>query len=169
MKSRGKKSSHLDLLCDIGDLAVVVAVDNFMNSPRYDEVVEMVARYLDTDACSIYLYDEASAELALAATTGVISGAVNRVRLKAGEGIVGRCFQTLKPVCEGRASSSPETMLFEEANGDRFNSFLVVPIHRGAVKIGALVVEHVREDVAGHCLQGRATMPGAASAVLVGA
>ncbi len=146
MQSRGKKTSHLDLLCDIGDLTDLLvssmSVDNFLQ-----RAVEMVARYLDTDACSIYLYDEASAELSLAATTGLVSGAVNRVRLKAGEGIVGRCFQSLKPVCEGRASSSPETMLFGETNGERFNSFLVVPIHRGAVKIGALVVEHVREDV----------------------
>jgi phosphotransferase system, enzyme I, PtsP len=146
MKDRGKKGSHLNLLCDIGDLTDLLisslSVANFL--PR---AVEMVARYLDADVCSIYLYDEPSGELYLAATTGLNPEAVNKIRMKVGEGIVGHCFLNLKPVCEGKALLNPHFKYFEEAHEDRFQSFMVVPIHRGAVKIGALVVQHERPDV----------------------
>jgi phosphotransferase system, enzyme I, PtsP len=146
MKDKGKKSGHLNLLCDIGDLTDLLisslSIDNFLQ-----RAVEMVARYLNTDVCSIYLYDEPTGELYLAATTGLNPEAVNKVRMKVGEGIVGHCFQTLRPVCEGKGSTSPHFKFFEEAHEDRFKSFLVVPIHRGAVKIGAIVVQHERADV----------------------
>lgn len=146
MKSKKKKSDHLNLLYDIGDLTDLLisslSVDDFLQ-----RAVEMVARYLDADVCSIYLYDEPSGELYLAATTGLNPDAVNRVRMKVGEGIVGHCFLTLKPVCEGKAASSPHFKFFEEAHEERFKSFLVVPIHRGAVKIGTIVVQHERADV----------------------
>jgi phosphotransferase system enzyme I (PtsP) len=67
--------------------------------------------------------------------------------MKIGEGIVGHCFQNLRPVCEGKAVLNPHFKRFEEAGEDRFKSFMVVPIHRGAVRIGAIVVEHERPDV----------------------
>ena len=63
-----------------------------------------------------------------------------------GEGIVGHCLEKLSPVCEGEAIHNPHFKYFEEAKEDLFRSFLVVPIHRGPVKIGALVVEHERPD-----------------------
>jgi len=146
VKDKDNKDNHLNLLCDIGDLTDLLisslSVDNFLQ-----RAVDMVARYLKADVCSIYLYDEPSGELYLAATTGLNPEAVNKVRMKVGEGIVGHCFLNLKPVCEGKALLNPHFKYFEEAHEDRFQSFMVVPIHRGAVKIGALVVQHERADV----------------------
>ena len=141
-----QKDNHLNLLCDIGDLTDLLlhslSVDDFLQ-----RAVEMVAGYLDADVCSIYLYDEPTEELYLAATKGLNPQAVGRVRMKVGEGIVGHCFNRLKPVCEGKGHLSPHFKYFEEAHEDRFKSFMVVPIHRGPVKIGAIVVQHERPDV----------------------
>ncbi len=146
MKKNEKHSDHLNLLCDISDLNDLLissyTVDDFLK-----RAVEMVARYLDADVCSIYLHDEPTGELYLAATTGLNPAAVGNVRMKVGEGIVGHCVESLKPVCEGRALLNPHFKYFEDIDEERFKSFMVVPIHRGAVKIGAIVVQHERPDI----------------------
>ncbi|MBN2298271.1 MAG: phosphoenolpyruvate--protein phosphotransferase [Deltaproteobacteria bacterium] len=145
MRKAKTKNKHLSMLCDIGDLTNLLAgsytIDNFLL-----QAAKMVARYLDAQACSIYLYDESTDELVLTATSGLNPRAVGKVRIKMGEGIVGHCLKQLTPVCEGEAIHNPHFKYFEEAKEDRFHSFLVVPIHRGPVKIGALVVEHERPD-----------------------
>ena len=146
MKRKEKHSDHLNLLCDISDLTDLLissyTVDNFLR-----RAAEMVARYLGADVCSIYLHDEPTGELYLAATTGLNPEAVGNVRLRIGEGIVGHCVESLKPVCEGRALLNPHFKYFEGVDEERFKSFMVVPIHRGAVKIGAIVVQHERPDI----------------------
>lgn len=141
-----KKKSHLTLLYDMNELTNLLVstltVDDFLK-----QAAEMVARHLDAHVCSIYLYDEPSDELYLAATTGLDPEAVGKVRMKVGDGIVGHCVNELKPVCEGIADKNPYFKYFKAAREDRFKSFLVVPIHRGPVRIGALVVQHEESDV----------------------
>lgn len=146
MKTKEKHSDHLNLLCDISDLTDLLissyTVDNFLQ-----RAAEMVARYLGAGVCSIYLHDEPTGELYLAATTGLNPEAVGNVRMKIGEGIVGHCVESLKPVCEGRALLNPHFKYFEGVDEERFKSFMVVPIHRGTVRIGAIVVQHERPDI----------------------
>lgn len=140
-----KKGSHLHLLSDMNELTALLVgtmtVDDFLK-----KTVEMVARHLDVDVCSIYLYDEPTNELYLAATFGLAPQAVGTVRMKVGEGLVGHCMSLLSPVCEGVAEDSPYFKHFAVAREERFKSFLVVPIHRGPVKIGALSVQHEKPD-----------------------
>lgn len=145
-KRTRKKRSHIHLLYDMNELTNLLVgtltVDDFLK-----QAAEMVARHLDAHVCSIYLYDESSDELYLAATTGLDPEAVGQVRMKVGDGIVGHCVDRLKPVCEGVAEKSPYFKYFRAAREDRFKSFLVVPIHRGPVRIGALVVQHEEPDM----------------------
>ena len=140
-----KKGSHLHLLADMNELTTLLVgamtVDDFLR-----KTAEMVARHLDVDVCSIYLYDEPTDELYLAASSGLDSQAVGAVRMKVGEGLVGHCVGLLSPVCEGIAEESPYFKHFAAAREERFKSFLVVPIHRGPVKIGALSVQHEKPD-----------------------
>ena len=55
MKQKDRR--HLHLLCDISELIALLTVseniENFLQ-----RTVEMVARHMDADVCSIYLYDE---------------------------------------------------------------------------------------------------------------
>jgi phosphotransferase system enzyme I (PtsP) len=137
--SNSKK--HLNLLCDIGDLAALLSTSADIEIFLQRTVV-MVAQHLSADVCSIYLYDENCGELFLKATIGLNPEAVNRIRMKPGEGLVGTSFQRLEPICEASASSNPNFRLFKEADEERFESFLAVPIRRGIGRIGVLVLQH---------------------------
>jgi phosphotransferase system enzyme I (PtsP) len=136
-----KNRDHLNLLCDIGELATLIIgstdIQGFLQ-----QTVEMVARHLNADVGSIYLYDDTTHDLVLQATVGLNPSAVGRVRMKSGEGLVGKTFESLRPTCEAHASRHPNFKYFEEADEDPFESFLAVPIHRGNEKIGVLVVQH---------------------------
>ncbi len=140
-----KKPDHLHLLCHIGDLAALLTES--ADIPEFlDRTVRLVARHLSADVCSIYMYEELAGELALRATVGLNPEAVGRVRMGVGEGLVGRTFTGQAPIREARASRSPDFKYFEEAHEERFDSFLAVPIRRGANRIGVLVVQHESVD-----------------------
>jgi phosphotransferase system enzyme I (PtsP) len=138
---KSKNRDHLNLLCDIGELANLIIgsadIQGFLQ-----QTVEMVARHLNADVGSIYLYDDTTRDLVLQATIGLNPSAVGLVRMKSGEGLVGKTFESLQPICEDRASRHPDFKYFKEAGEDPFESFLAVPIQRRNEKIGVLVVQH---------------------------
>ena len=82
-----KDRHHLYLLCNISELAALLTasedIQNFLQ-----RTVEMIARHMGADACSIYLYDEISGDLVLDATIGLNPAAIGKVRMKFGEGLV---------------------------------------------------------------------------------
>jgi phosphotransferase system enzyme I (PtsP) len=140
-----KKRDHLNLLCNIGDLAALLTgssnIENFLQ-----RTAVMVSRHLDAEVCSIYLFDDSSRELVLKATIGLNPEAVNHVRMRIGEGLVGYTLIKQQPICEGSAGRNPQFKYFEESGEDRFESFLSVPILRGNENIGVLVVQHEKRD-----------------------
>jgi len=140
-----KKSDHFNLLCDMDELATLLTknsdIRNFLQS-----TVEMISRYLNTDVCSIYLYDEKQRQLVLKATMGLAITAVDQIRMKPGEGLVGATFETLRPIRVPIVRLDPRFKYFKEAKEDRLTSFLSVPIQRGGRKIGVLVLQHENED-----------------------
>ena len=136
-----KASDYLNLLFDIGELADLVTGSSDLES-FLELAVDLVARHFNAPVCSIYLYNEKSNRLTLKATKGLKPGAVNKIHMKPGEGLVGRSFETLSIVREGNAGKTPGFKYFKEAGEDPYNSFLCVPIKRGVEKIGVLVVQH---------------------------
>lgn len=140
-----KKGEHFNLLCDIGELAGMLAgsdnVENFLQ-----QTVAMVARHLDAQVGSIYLYEETTRHLVLRATVGLNPAAVGKVRLSIGEGLVGRTMERKRYLREGCASGNPHFKFFEEADEAPFESFLAVPLIRGDQNIGVLVVQHRQAD-----------------------
>ncbi|NNL77479.1 MAG: GAF domain-containing protein, partial [Desulfobacterales bacterium] len=140
-----KDHHHLNLLCDVSELAALLAgsdnIENFLQ-----RTVEMVAGHMNANVCSLYLLDEKSNELILKATVGLNPEAIAKIRLKIGEGLVGRTLEKLKPLKVGIASRHPKFKFFSEAYEDSFDSFLAVPVRRGAEKIGVLVVQHEEQD-----------------------
>jgi phosphotransferase system enzyme I (PtsP) len=140
-----KDRHHLNLLCDVSELATLLAgsenIENFLQ-----RTVEMVARHMNANVCSIYLLDEKSNELILKATVGLNPEAIGRIRFKIGKGLVGTTLEKLEPVKEGLARRHPRFKYFSEVYEDSFDSFLAVPVRRGAEKIGVLVVQHQEQD-----------------------
>ena len=108
-------------------------------------VVELVARRLEADACSIYLSGPNTSTLVLRATVGLSPSAVGRVRLDAGEGLVGQVAQQGKPLAVDAASDHPEFRYFPETGEERYASLLAVPLAVRNVSLGVLVVQTVEQ------------------------
>ena len=106
----------------------------------------MVARHMNANVCALYLLDEKSNELILKAAVGLNPEAIGKIRLKIGEGLVGEALEKSKSVKEGLASRHPRFKDLSEAFGDSFDSFLAVPLQRGAEKIGVLVAQHQEQE-----------------------
>jgi len=106
-------------------------------------VVELVAKRLDADACSLYLTDAATEELTLEATIGLYQDSVNQVSLPHGEGLVGLAATTGQPVVTIHAREHDQYKYFPETGEERFESFMAVPmIVRGAT-IGVLAIQTI--------------------------
>ncbi len=140
-----KEPDHLNLLFDMGELASIITsgtdIEAFLTGAS-----ELVAKHLKAHVCSIYLFEANSKELVLKATHGLNPHAVDRISMKAGEGLVGKCFSQDRILREGNAPTSPGFKYFDNAGEDPFNSFLCVPVRRGIARIGVLTVQHREID-----------------------
>lgn len=139
-----RQKDNVSLICDIGELAGLFErtknLEDFLKT-----AVSTVAYHMHAAVCSVYLYDEATQELVLKANQG-LNGAEGRVRLKLGEGLVGRSMQELRPIREANARFSPFFRLIPGINEERYTAFLAVPILRGNTRVGVLVVQDPVED-----------------------
>ncbi len=109
-------------------------------------VVDLVAKRLDADVCSVYLIDPANLSyLLLSATVGLAKGSVGHVRLALGEGLVGHVAQRGEAMAFPDAQSHPAYRYFPETGEERFTTLMAAPLRvRGAERaftIGALVVQ----------------------------
>ncbi len=139
------RAGHLNLICDIGELASLISESRDIQS-LLQKAVRLVAAHLKADVGSIYLYEEASDTLTLAATVGLNPNAVGRVSMTTDEGLVGYTLMQMAPVCEGCADIHPRFKYFETSGEERYKSFLSVPISLANDKIGVLVVQHADKD-----------------------
>jgi len=126
----------------LADVAEVVSRSHSLNE-TLKNVVELVAKRLDADACSLYLSDARTRELTLEATIGLYPDSVKQVSLPHGEGLVGLAATTGQPVVTVHAREHPNYKYFPETGEERFDSFMAVPmIVRGAT-IGILAVQTI--------------------------
>lgn len=108
---------------------------------RFDKVVHQIAGFMVADACTIYLKrDDGSLELF--ATAGLNKAAVHLIRLKRGEGLVGRCAATEETINEADARSHPAFSYRPETGEDTYQSLLATPIRRSGQVLGVLVVQN---------------------------
>jgi phosphotransferase system enzyme I (PtsP) len=131
---------HIKLLCDIGELNHLfresMSVEDFM-----ERTVVLVSQHLQTDVCSIYIYDDDEEVLVLEATKGLKAEAVGQVSMKLGEGLTGKALKELRPIVVSGASSDPSYKHFSGIDEELYENFLAVPITRGVVRIGVLVLQ----------------------------
>jgi two-component sensor histidine kinase/putative methionine-R-sulfoxide reductase with GAF domain len=99
-----------------------------------DEVFELIARKvaeaLETDACFVYLYDEAANELVLRASFGTRVEELTRVpKMRPGEGITGAAAAERAPVMIPKAAHlDPRFKSFPNLREEQYESILAVPI-----------------------------------------
>ena len=98
-----------------------------------ERVVEFAVSLVKCDSCFIYVLEED--ELILRASKNPHAEAVDRLKLRMGQGITGWVAEHRQPVAVAtNAVDDPRFRLFNELPEDRFESFLSVPVlSRGRV------------------------------------
>ena len=131
---------HLNLLLNIGQLDWVFkgssSIENLL-----DNIVVMVARHMQADVCSIYIYDDTKGELVLRANTGFQPQVIGKIRLKPGEGIAGTVFEKNEPVCVADGFTHSNFRYFKGTGEERYKSFLSVPIVSGEKPVGVMMLQ----------------------------
>lgn len=107
-------------------------------------IVTRVKQVMATQVCSVYLRD-AKGDYVLMATDGLNSDAVGKVRLAAGEGLVGRVVVREEPINLEHAEAHPSYQYFPETGEERYSAFLGVPIIHHRKVLGVLVVQQVEQ------------------------
>ena len=104
-------------------------------------IVERVKAFLGSDVCSVYLNDPETGDHVLMATDGLRPGAVGKVRLAAGSGLVGLVASRAEPLNLQDAPSHTNFRFVAVTGEAPFHGFLGVPIIRRRHILGVLVVQ----------------------------
>ncbi|HBF13932.1 MAG TPA: phosphoenolpyruvate--protein phosphotransferase [Deltaproteobacteria bacterium] len=110
-----------------------------------DMLVEKIARIMQVDVCSLYLLDPHNKILELKATKGLNQLAIGVVKMKVGEGLVGKTLEWMKPVSMSTGKRSKQFKYFPETGEEKFSSFLSVPLIYNRQPIGVLVVQNEKK------------------------
>ena len=108
---------------------------------RLDKVVVLIASNMVAEVCSIYVMRPGQV-LELYATEGLKRAAVHKSKLKVGEGLVGQIAEQAIGLNLADAQHHPSFKYLPETGEEIYNSFLGVPIMRGGLVIGVLVVQN---------------------------
>ncbi|RMF33908.1 MAG: phosphoenolpyruvate--protein phosphotransferase [Alphaproteobacteria bacterium] len=107
---------------------------------RLDRIVDVIATSMETEVCSVYLKRDAQT-LELCATRGLRPESVHAVRLKVGQGLVGRIAEEVAPINTADAPHEKGFRYLAETGEEVYSAFLGVPIQRLGEVLGVLVVQ----------------------------
>jgi phosphotransferase system enzyme I (PtsP) len=130
----------MDRVTLLADVAGIVSRSHDLDE-TLGNVVDLVAKRLDADVCSVYLTDTDLRHMTLRATRGLAREAIGRVRLAFGEGLVGLTAKTGQPLATEDARAHPAYLYFPETGEERFQSFLSAPLIVSGISIGVIVVQ----------------------------
>jgi phosphotransferase system, enzyme I, PtsP len=140
----GAATSIPDRVTLLADVAEIVARSHDLHE-TLGNVVDLVGKRLDADACSIYLVEADLKLLTLSATNGLNRESIGRVQLPLGQGLVGLAAQLRAPVVSDDAQSHPHYKYFPETGEERFSTLVAVPLLMRGVTIGVLVIQTVEK------------------------
>ena len=112
-------------------------------SETLDNIVNLIQRRFATDVCSVYLLEADRVTLVLAATIGLGTASVGRVRMRINEGLAGLVAEQMRPVGLSDATTHPRFKYFQDAGEDAYQTFLGVPVVDRGVLQGVLVVQTI--------------------------
>jgi len=134
--------SQVDVLHEIG--ARLATADEFHEV--LSRVVEFASVLVKCDACLIYVLE--GDELVLRASKNPHPEAVDRLKLRVGQGITGWVAEHREPVAVAeKAAQDPRFQFFHELPEDSYEAFLSVPLMcRGRV-VGVINLQHRQHHV----------------------
>jgi len=136
------EDSHIEALHEIG--ARLGTGDGFHEV--LDRVVEFASALVKCDSCLIYVLEDD--ELVLRASKNPHPEAVDRLKLRVGQGITGWVAEHREPVAiPEKAAQDPRFQFFHELPEDSYEAFLSVPLMcRGRV-VGVINLQHRQHHV----------------------
>ena len=105
-------------------------------------IVSRVREALDTQVCSVFLFDADINSHVLMASDGLNAKAVGHVNLAVGEGLVGLVAKHAEPINLEDAPLHPSYHYLQETGEEVFHAFLGVPIIHHRAVLGVLIVQH---------------------------
>jgi phosphotransferase system enzyme I (PtsP) len=149
---------------DVADLATIDLEDRGQSDPRVAATLRLIdeasrprplpevlsaicaeiSAILHAEVVSLYLRErgkDGGEDLRMAANVGFPAGAVNRVRLRVGEGITGHVAESLRPASVVLAPEHQRYKHFPELREERFPIFLAVPLLIGHRAEGVVVLQ----------------------------
>jgi len=129
--------SDLEALHDIGRrLAAAESLHAVL-----DRVVDIVSAVVQCDSCFVYVLEDEA--LVLRASKQPRPQAVDRLKLRVGEGITGWVAEHRRPVAVSeQASQDPRFQLFNDLPEDAYEAFLSVPVISRGRLVGVINVQH---------------------------
>lgn len=106
-----------------------------------DNIVNLVAKRMDSDVCSIYLLEEDGETLRLHATRGLSKLSVG-ITMKTSEGLTGLAVESRGVVASDNAPRHPRYKYFRQTKEEKVLSFLGVPFFERKNPIGVLVIQN---------------------------
>ncbi len=104
-----------------------------------DGVVRQISSAMKVDVCSLYLTE--NDEMVLSATVGLAHSAINKIRMHAGQGLVGTIYQSQHLLNLENGALHPNYLYFKETGEEQYQGFLGVPLIFQGYTIGVLVVQ----------------------------
>ena len=142
-RKKAKKTLHPHLTI-LEDISTLISSHSHDLQETLNRIVATIAKRMQTEVCSLYLFDRQKARLTLCATMGLDQESVGRVSMGTGEGLTGMVIEKLKPVSVVDALKHPRYKYFPETHEERFHSFLGVPLIENKQPLGVLVVQTSR-------------------------
>ena len=133
------QSTALQILKSISE--VIAANDDLGNV--LSEIVCILAKNLDADVCSVYVYHEDPDELVLAATCGLNIKSIGKIRLKPGVGITGSAFLNCDIINLASAADYVDYQYFKNSGESKYKSFLASPLVIGNKIVGVLNLQRI--------------------------
>ncbi len=106
-----------------------------------DNIVNLVAKRVGSDVCSIYLLEDDGETLRLKATKGLSRGSVGKITMKTSEGLTGLAVEEKGIIATDNAPLHPRYKYFRETREEKFLSFLGAPLLERKTPVGVLVVQ----------------------------
>ena len=129
--------NHYKLLCDFGELNWIFTdsgdIDTF-----FHKIVSLVMRHIDSDGCSIFLYNEEADELFLRAFAGMDASSVDEKKCRIGHELANASLNKKHTLFVNNTNDVKKYLKDPNLAKNAFESFLFVPIMRGISKIGVL-------------------------------
>src|SRR5690554_124921 len=120
-------------------------VQEVETTPDFSEAMRLlvvrVREAMNTEVCSVYIYDEENNRYLLMATEGLNPDAVGNVSLSSSQGLVGLVGSREEPINVDNAPAHPKFHFLSETGEDPFLSFLGVPIIHHKRLMGVMVVQ----------------------------